>query len=234
MTEPDKRTFYIYCHKSPDGRRYIGQTCAERPERRWGKGYRGCTHFERAINKYGWDNFEHSILVTCCNQEMANRVEAKLIELYDTTNPEHGYNIVPGGRSSSGYTRSDDTKAKISKSLTGRKGHKPTEEQLKHMSEAQKRVYRDGTRTVSPEGSEAIRKALIQNSESRRRPVIQFELDGTKVAEYPSIAAAVRATGFHQSGIVLTCQQKHKKASGFVWRYADRPETFPEIQGSQI
>jgi hypothetical protein len=61
-----ERPFYIYCHTAPNGKRYIGQTCAECPERRWGKGYKGCTHLEHAIEKYGWDNFEHSVLAIDC------------------------------------------------------------------------------------------------------------------------------------------------------------------------
>ena len=37
------------------------------PERRWGcegRGYSGSPHFWNAISKYGWDNFEHEILMT--------------------------------------------------------------------------------------------------------------------------------------------------------------------------
>lgn len=50
-------------HISPSNKRYIGIT-SQKPEIRWanGKGYSYNKHFYRAIQKYGWDNFEHRIL----------------------------------------------------------------------------------------------------------------------------------------------------------------------------
>ena len=42
--------------------------------------YHQCTHFWRAIQKYGWDNFEHIILVENLSKEMANIIESELIK----------------------------------------------------------------------------------------------------------------------------------------------------------
>ena len=61
---------YIYRHWIilEDGveKSYIGQTI-RKPSKRWknGNGYTGYdsdTHFARAINKYGWDKFNHEII----------------------------------------------------------------------------------------------------------------------------------------------------------------------------
>ena len=57
--------YTIYMHKNIiNGKVYIGQTIQENLEDRWknGKGYKPCTYFYRAIEKYGWDNFAHIIL----------------------------------------------------------------------------------------------------------------------------------------------------------------------------
>ena len=48
--------------------------------------------------------------------EEANINEEKLIKLFDTTNPEKGYNLEYGGTNK---THSEETKQKISKSLKG-------------------------------------------------------------------------------------------------------------------
>lgn len=57
-------TYCVYAHiNKVNGKIYIGQTC-RKPEYRWndGKGYKECTYFYNAIEKYGWDNFDHEIL----------------------------------------------------------------------------------------------------------------------------------------------------------------------------
>ena len=57
-----KHTLTLDCpHK---GWSYIGQTDNAEPNTRWqnGLGYKHCTVFWRAIQKYGWDNFSHEII----------------------------------------------------------------------------------------------------------------------------------------------------------------------------
>ena len=56
--------YCVYMHTNKiNGKRYVGQTC-KKPEYRWvnGKGYKGSPHFFSAIQKYGWNNFEHQII----------------------------------------------------------------------------------------------------------------------------------------------------------------------------
>ena len=54
----------IYKHTlKEDGRVYIGQTNSI--QNRWKpSAYKTCTYFYNAIQKYGWDNFEHEILLS--------------------------------------------------------------------------------------------------------------------------------------------------------------------------
>ena len=55
-------SFLVYKHTNKEnGKVYIGITSQE-PKRRWqnGAGYYG-TYFYYAIQKYGWDGFEHDI-----------------------------------------------------------------------------------------------------------------------------------------------------------------------------
>lgn len=98
----EEKCYIIYCHKNLlNNKRYIGQT-KQTPAKRWGKNgseylRKGNEHFKNAILKYGWDNFEHLILYTNLDREEANLKEIELIQLYQTNNPDYGYNLTNGG-----------------------------------------------------------------------------------------------------------------------------------------
>lgn len=53
---------------------YVGITSKEDVKRRWlrGTGYKCNIHFTNAINKYGWDNIEHEILLDGLTKEEAD------------------------------------------------------------------------------------------------------------------------------------------------------------------
>lgn len=90
--------YSVYMHVSPSGKRYIGMT-KQKPTDRWrnGKGYANNSYFTRAIEKYGWENFQHYILYEVDNLEEAKRLEIELIANYHSDNREFGYNITKGG-----------------------------------------------------------------------------------------------------------------------------------------
>lgn len=85
---------FIYCYISPSGKRYIGQTKTTLKERakKNGKGYKGCKAFYKAIEKYGWENFEIEILQEV-PLDVLTETEIQNILYYDTLNPQKGYNI---------------------------------------------------------------------------------------------------------------------------------------------
>ena len=112
----------IYKHTNKtNGKCYIGQT-KQTPDRRWrnGLGYTrdNCdTHFARAINKYGWNNFFHEVLEdNITTQEDANKRETFWIQFYDAIN--NGYNGNLGGDV---RLWSEESKQKASLSHKGKK-----------------------------------------------------------------------------------------------------------------
>ena len=91
------RKYSVYIHTNKiNGKRYIGVTTMI-PEKRWanGEGYKN-QFFYRAIQKYGWDNFDHFILEVD-SQELMYKLEQQYIDYYQTTNPDKGYNVSLGG-----------------------------------------------------------------------------------------------------------------------------------------
>lgn len=122
--------YIVYMHISPSNKRYIGIT-KQNPQKRWcnGKGYKQNIYFTNAINKYGWDNFEHIILFEGLSKEEAEIMEKCYIALYDTMNRERGYNRTEGGDGTCGHIVSEESRRRISE---GKKGKQCGEDN--HMS----------------------------------------------------------------------------------------------------
>ena len=116
----EENKFYcVYIHENKiNGKKYVGQTC-QSTHRRWrdGDGYKDNSYFYNAIQKYGWDNFEHEIVASNLTVEEANNFEALLIAKLDTMNPNNGYNLQSGG---SNFTVSELTRQKIREAGMGR------------------------------------------------------------------------------------------------------------------
>lgn len=192
--ENDERQYCIYCHTNlTNGKKYIGQTKhGTDPQRRWhyGHGYQGCEVFHKAIQKYGWDNFKHEILLDGLTQEEANLHEESYIKLYHTcVMDEHcwGYNLTYGGNN---RTISDATREKMrhistelwrsdefrSKACRGRKGRKASPETRQKLSELFKgRILSDehkrklSERKLGVPFSEEHKKHLSENSAHSKR-----------------------------------------------------------------
>lgn len=129
--------YCVYKHTSPSNKVYIGITSMN-PTRRWanGKGYK-TQMFYNAIQKYGFENFQHEILFENLTKKEAEQKEVELIAYYKSNQKEYGYNVDNGGNSIGSH--SEATRQKLSMSMIGdtrNKGRIHTEESKKHMSEA--------------------------------------------------------------------------------------------------
>lgn len=125
----DKKQCGIYCYENIiNKKKYIGQSVnlAQR-KRCFGKKYRYSGDlFQNAINKYGAENFQYSVLVYC-NPEELNHYEQLYISQFKTNDREYGYNCTSGGDSQ--YFRTEDTKKKISNAWSEERRKKQSESQ---------------------------------------------------------------------------------------------------------
>jgi len=111
------------------GKQYVGQTTNIR------KDYIGSgLLIQKAIKKYGKENFKRETLIECSSQEELNEQEEFWIAVLNTLQP-NGYNIQFGGSNGSGYKLSEDARHNIS---IGHKGRKHTEETKKKISKGNK------------------------------------------------------------------------------------------------
>ena len=189
----------IYKHTlKEDGRGYIGQTNSI--QNRWKpSAYKTCTYFYNAIQKYGWDNFEHEILLSNLTLEEANIQEEMIIKQYDATNPQKGFNLKSGGLNN---LHSEATKQRMSET---RKGVSKTEEHKKAISEGLKRYER------TPEHNR-------NNQLAQHRKIVQCIETGII---YESLSDAERQTGILAETISRNCRGKQKSASGYHWRFIE-------------
>ena len=108
-------------HISPSNKKYIGITSITVNQRwRKGKGYKNNQYFTKAINKYGWDNFQHIIVARNLAEDEAKWLEIALINRWNSTDTRYGYNITNGGEGNKGKCHSEETKNKIRDKNTGK------------------------------------------------------------------------------------------------------------------
>lgn len=130
---------YKYTNKV-NGKVYIGKTrtSLQRRAGRNGERYSQCTYFGNAIKKYGWDNFEPTILEDNLTPEEATIKEVEYIKEYDSANPDKGYNLVD-------TVQSDFSEKTIIK-LSERNKGKNNPMWGRHISERQKEIIRECNR----------------------------------------------------------------------------------------
>ncbi|AQZ46054.1 NUMOD4 domain-containing protein [Paenibacillus larvae] len=94
-------------------------------------------------------------------------------------------------------------------------------------SENTKHAFTNGLAKISKKARENARRVAAENgARTTKKAVIQYSLDGERIAEYESIKAACRATGANDGYLSMVCRRKKQTAAGFVWRYTDDPEFY--------
>jgi group I intron endonuclease len=182
----------------------------------------------KAIAKYGIENFEVYVeyLPSFTKDELLV-LEQYTTEKMDSLCP-NGYNVCPVGRSHpnrkgiSRPTRTKDWCENLSKSLKGRIISDETKQKMsasrmgKQLSDETKSKIslKHKGRKRSPESSQKSKE-----NHPKRRPVLQYTMDGEFVAEYMSLYDAARATGGIATNISETCKGRYNSCVGFIWKF---------------
>lgn len=218
--------YTVYQHKNKiNGKVYIGITM-QVPEKRWGtngNNYKTSPYFYSAIQKYGWDNFEHNILFENLSCEEACQKEQELIQYYNSMNREFGYNSTSGGDV---FIMNEETKQKISQSMMGNTnglGHPCSDEKKRQISESQKgrtftKEHKQKLSTAAKQRhvpcSEDKKKKLSQNYPNKRKVYCE-ELD----IIYESVQECGRQLGIPATNITKLCNGRGKTLKGYHLRY---------------
>ena len=211
--------YCVYMHISPSGKKYIGITSTE-PNKRWrnGYGYKNNQYFYRAIEKYGWDNFQHIIIARGLTKDEAEWLEVELIRVNDSANHSYGYNIDLGGNSIGKL--SEEHKQKISESKIGEKnpnyGKCFSEETRQRMSAARKGV------NLTEEHKQKLSESKVGKNNPKAKAVICI----TTNQVFYTAREAERVLSVSHSSIAQCCKGKLKSAGKLdnkklVWKYID-------------
>ena len=202
-----EKLWKVYVHKNNiNGKRYVGITSKSKPEHRWnsGRGYKENPHFISAIEKYGWNNFEHIILYDNLTEIDAKSMECALIKEWKTQDTRYGYNMTSGGDGTPGCYPSVETRQKLSEA---RRKENLSEETLTRRSMALK----------GRKFSESHKKKI---GESNSKPVSMYSKNGVLLKTFPSARAAEVLLGISHSHISQCCNNKRNSTGGYLWKFA--------------
>ena len=219
--------YYVYRHVNKiNGKQYIGITSQNPPSNRWGANgcnYKESPHFWSAIQKYGWDNFEHEILYSNISKEEACEIEKKLIKEYKTQDRNFGYNVFEGGDCPE---IPEETRQKMSKSMLGNKnglGKPCSEEKKRKISAANKgkKFSEERKQAISRAKKGKTHKSL--SAESRKKSADAHDKSPVYCKEtntiYESIQECARQLNLWATLVCKVCKGKLKTTGGYHLSY---------------
>lgn len=207
---------YVHTNKT-NGKRYVGIT-SQRPEDRWlcGHGYDRRLKFGRAIEKYGWDGFNHEIMYEGLSEVEAKNMERALIREYLTQDDLYGYNMTSGGDGVSGFTHTDAAKQKMSMCKSG--ANHPNYN--KHLDEeTRSKIATRLTGNQNAVGAIRSEETRQRMSASKMKPVGMY-VNGELVRLFESALDAQEETGVSRKNISSCCLGHRKSAGGYTWKFA--------------
>lgn len=229
-------SYTVYMHKNKlNGKVYVGVT--NDINRRWRFG--GCEYkpstFWDAIQKFGWNNFEHIILESGLTEKEGEEKEKYYISLYDSRNPDKGYNVAEGGRA--GHLYLEHPK--------GMKGKHHSEEKKRAQSELMKKLNVEGKcgavwKNGHPKGmlgkhhSEAFKQRLREIPPDQHPSARKVEIlysDGRK-EQYGCLRYVSEKLGIAESTLIKTIKSGEPYALSPKC-YKNR-ENLAKIDGAKI
>ena len=223
----------IYKITSPSGRIYIGQSkhIHQRLAAYRRVECKGQKRLFYSIKKYGWDAHTVEILQECPVNHL-DVLERIYIKMYDSFDTHHGLNLESGGRKNKELSR--ESRLNIGRHFIGNtfslgKKH-PPESKIKHRLASLGPKNWNYGRPISEETKQKIiaktkgrpkseiAKANISKNH-HRRPVLQFDLNGTFIQEWPSASEAADQLGLSKAAIHNACRGYSKTVKLSIWKF---------------
>ena len=239
----EERKWCVYVHiNKVNGKRYVGIT-SRKPKTRWGNGNDYGAYFYNAIQKYGWDNFEHIVLCSKKSEREAKNIEKYLIKNWNTKSP-YGYNCTDGGDGTLGFKnpRPSSYKSVLQFDLEGNliKEWESLRSTVKGTNRSISGIFRccQGKANVAygyiwmyKEEYENNRYILQQKlnmnfaksnyrvkGDKKYFSILQYNLDGDFIKEFDTVkeVSEMLGKGF---GAVCNALSQNKIYCGFIWKY---------------
>ena len=200
-----------------NGKQYVGQTTASIGKRFKQHVYSSrkdnipC-YIDRAIKKYGKENFKVEELERCYDEYLDER-EMYWIEKFDTF--RNGYNLTMGGQGSHLYTQQD-----VNEWINlWESGH--TIKEISEMKNVYVAVIANHINHLPNYEEICKQRARDRMLESHRKPVNQYDLFGNFIRAFNSQKEAADYVNLQPGNITNACKGNLKTYGGYQWRYVD-------------
>lgn len=224
---------------------YIGQTSRTLTKRiyeyksAFNKGDLHNSYLLNAFNKYGFDNFDFTLIDSSKNQNLLNEREVFWIGHYNTTNKELGYNISVGGDNA---IPTIETRIKMSIAHSGSKqseewinkrvskagseeakkyGTFKSDEEKKYLSENSAKFWLGKTRSEETKAKVSATKKAQGLLPPNTKKVVKYDIKSNEILEtYASTTEASRQNSeFTQSKISRICNGKANSKHYFSFKF---------------
>ena len=201
------RCYRIYKLTLPNGKIYIGMTKRTVKQRLY-DAYHHNQVLRSDILKFGKKNIKSEIILDGLTIEEADEAEIRYISLYDSTNPNIGYNISHGGlRAWVGLKHSEESRKKMSISGKGKHSGIHNANFGKTRTDCEKEINR-----------KAHQRFMY--------PVHQFDKQGNYITTFESVSAAARSVNTSTRNIRMCLTGTSNTACGYKWKYAERSDNY--------
>lgn len=225
----EKKICQIYKIVSPSGRVYIGKTsnlklridyyrrlkCKKQPLLYY------------SLLKYGFSGHSFDVIYEGEHSlKEINELEMYYINEYDSFhgNNENGMNLTLGGDGGFGLKLSEEHKQKIIEANKNRIYKPHSEETKKLISESRKKTGKTEAhqKAIDNLRGKKIKKTeewIRNNSESIKKPILQFDIEGVFIKEWKSAKDVELEIGLSRKNISANLRNKTKHAYGYIWKY---------------
>jgi group I intron endonuclease len=171
------------------------------------------TRFVNAIKKYGFNNFEFSIIEFVEKENLTIR-EQFWMDFYKSYLREFGYNACPAAGSPFGYKHTKETREKVSIASKGRLHSEKTKKLMSEIHTGKK---------MSIESIKKNRVAKLGKKVPNKRGIEVEQVckkTGDVICKFISATSAHKHIGGGISPILATCRGERKSAGGYLWRFS--------------
>lgn len=167
---------------------YVGQTkrpLKKRITQHCYKGKKDNSYIDRALQKYGLENFIVEVIEECETREQLNEREKFWIAALNCKYP-NGYNLKEGGANGAGYHHTAEARAKMSEKRKGHECAPETRAKIGAKSKGRKHSPESITKAVAArKGYVATPETLMNLSKSHKKnivyPVLETELEKRQI-----------------------------------------------------
>jgi len=262
MSKPKRYRGVIYKYTFPNGKVYIGQT--KNPRSRMAQhlsektGARNVA-FWRAYKKFGQYTYDEIEIIEETTAEALrdklNFLEQLYIEQYQSTNPNHGYNLTSGGNV---FVVNEEGRKHMSDARTDKRPVLQYDLNGNFIAEYESTIAAAksiGTSAGSirsccigiASGRKTKKVQIVKGYTFRfkedyptcpphiefeitttRKKILQFSLQGKFIKEWESIVDAETFMNYSGSGIRQCCYGKYRQSNGYMWRFRSDFDEIPQ------